>query len=152
MISNSHLDKGSGRIRALVTPATKRPRPWERGRYEAQGRMKAQRTSPSFLPTTYFFFVGSFSRLVLARSRSCFSDIDSAIFLEGPFKLDFFCSPRFAAKAAPAAFCCFFERAGIPLYRFAAGDWLHVVTALGEPLETRAITKPIGPSEVDERA
>jgi hypothetical protein len=76
---------------------------------------------------TYFFFVGSFLRLVFARSRSCFSDIDSAIFLEGPFKLDFFCSPRLAAKAAPAAFCCFFERAGIPLYRFAPEGWSHVV-------------------------
>ena len=74
----------------------------------------------------YFFFVGSFLRLVLARSRSCFSDIDSAIFLEGPFKLDFFCSPRLAAKAAPAAFCCFFERAGIPLYRFAPEGWTHL--------------------------
>ena len=74
----------------------------------------------------YFFFVGNFLRLVLARSRSCFSDIDSAIFLEGPFKLDFFCSPRLAAKAAPAAFCCFFERAGIPLYRFTPEGWTHL--------------------------
>jgi hypothetical protein len=73
----------------------------------------------------YFFFVGSFLRLVFARSRSCFSDIDSAIFFEGPFRLDFFCSPRLAAKAAPAAFCCFFERAGIPLYRFAPEGWSH---------------------------
>ena len=85
----------------------------------------------------YFFLVGSFLRLVLARSRSCFSDIDSAIFREGPFKLDFFCSPRLAAKAAPAAFCCFFERAGIPLYRFAPEGWTHLakeMNAQGELL------------------
>jgi hypothetical protein len=68
------------------------------------------------LRTAHFFFlVGSFFRLVFATSRSCFSDMDLAICLEAPFKLDFFRSPRFAAKAAPAAICCFFERAGIYL-------------------------------------
>ena len=75
------------------------------------------------------FFLGNFFRLVLARSRSCFSDIDSTICLDAPFKLDFFCSPRLAAKAAPAAICCFLERAGITLYRFAGGGWLHPVAA-----------------------
>ena len=100
----------------------------------------------------YFFFVGSFLRLVLARSRSCFSDIDSAIFLEGPFKLDFFCSPRLAAKAAPAAFCCFFERAGIPLYRFAPEGWTHL--ANGDERSRESYYQIIGTSEeeVNERA
>jgi hypothetical protein len=77
------------------------------------------------LRTVHFFLVGSFLRLVFARSRSCFSDMDLAICLEVPFKLDFFRSPRFAANAAPAAICCFFERAGIPLYRTAHYEWSH---------------------------
>ncbi len=79
----------------------------------------------SLRPAHFFFFVGSFFRLVFANSRSCFSDMDLAICLEAPFKLDFFRSPRFAAKAAPAAICCFFERAGIPLYRYMPRKWLH---------------------------
>jgi hypothetical protein len=94
---------------------------------------------------SYFFFAGSFLRLVLARSRSCFSDIDSAIFLDGPFKLDFFCSPRLAAKAAPAAFCCFFERAGILLYRLGPEGWSHTLAKAGEDsrrARERAIETP----------
>jgi hypothetical protein len=34
-----------------------------------------------------FFFSGRFPRFVLAKSFNCFSDIDSAIFLEAPLKL-----------------------------------------------------------------
>ena len=95
---------------------------------QSAGTYETQPNEPKLFPRAdHFFFVGSFLRLVLARSRSCFSDIDSAIFLEGPFKLDFFCSPRLAASAAPAAFCCFFERAGILLYRFAPKGWLHML-------------------------
>jgi hypothetical protein len=72
----------------------------------------------------YFFRFGSFLRFVLAMSRSCFSDIDFAICFEAPFRLDFFRSPRFAANAAPAAICCFFERAGISVYRSLRREWL----------------------------
>lgn len=60
-----------------------------------------------------FFWEGNFFRGVLARSWSSFSDIDSDICLEAPFSLDFELSPRFAESAAPAAICCFLERAGI---------------------------------------
>ena len=39
--------------------------------------------------------------------------MDSAIFFDAPFRLDFWSSPRCAASAAPAAICCFFDLAGI---------------------------------------
>jgi hypothetical protein len=52
-------------------------------------------------------------RFVFAKSSSCFSDMDSAIFFDAPCRLDFLLSPRFAASAAPAAICCFFDLAGI---------------------------------------
>ena len=39
--------------------------------------------------------------------------MDSAIFFDAPFRLDFLRSPRCAASAAPAAICCFFDLAGI---------------------------------------
>jgi hypothetical protein len=35
------------------------------------------------------------------------------IWSEAPFSLDFFISPRFAAKAALAAFCCAFDFASM---------------------------------------
>ena len=59
------------------------------------------------------FFAGNFLRLVFAKSRNCFSLIDCAISFEAPLSDDLERSPRFAAKAAPAAICCFFDRAGI---------------------------------------
>jgi hypothetical protein len=52
-------------------------------------------------------------RLPFAISRSCFSLIDRAICLEGPFSLLFDVLPRFADSAAPAAFCCDLDLAGI---------------------------------------
>jgi hypothetical protein len=61
------------------------------------------------------FFFGRFFRLVLAKSLSCFSLIDSAICLEAPLSDDFDLSPRLAASAAPAAICCFLDLAGILL-------------------------------------
>ena len=61
----------------------------------------------------YRFLLGSFLRLVFAKSSSCFSDIDLAICLDAPRRDDFFCLPRFAASAAPAAICCFLDRAGM---------------------------------------
>ena len=60
------------------------------------------------------FFVGSFFRLVPANSLSCFSLIDFAICFDAPLRDDFEVSPRFAARAAPAAICCFLDLAGIP--------------------------------------
>ena len=63
------------------------------------------------------FFLGRFFRLVLANSLSCFLLIDLAICLEAPLREDFFISPRLAARAAPAAICCFFDFAGILGYR-----------------------------------
>ncbi len=59
------------------------------------------------------FFDGAFLRLVLAKSLSWFSDIDFSICFEAPLRLDFGRFPRFAANAAPAAICCFFDLAGI---------------------------------------
>jgi len=83
----------------------------------------------------FFFFVGSFLRFVLAKSRSCFSLIDFAICFEGPLSEDFERSPRFAANAAPAAFCCFFDLAGIleitPLKLFADAEELHLMKPSG---------------------
>jgi hypothetical protein len=66
-----------------------------------------------YLPGTHVFLVGSFFRLVWAKSLSCFSDMDSAICLDAPLRLDLLVSPRLAANAAPAAICCFFDFAGI---------------------------------------
>src|SRR2546429_7339699 len=65
------------------------------------------------------FFFGRLFRLVLAKSLSCFSLIDSAICLEAPLSDDFDFSPRFAASAAPAAICCFLDFAGIRSSSFA---------------------------------
>jgi hypothetical protein len=68
-----------------------------------------------------FFFLGRFFRLVLANSLSCFLLIDLAISLEAPLSDDFLISPRLAARAAPAAICCFFDFAGILGYRLSGG-------------------------------
>jgi hypothetical protein len=59
------------------------------------------------------FFDGTFFREVLAKSLSCFSDIDFSICFEAPLRVDLGRFPRFAANAAPAAICCFFDLAGI---------------------------------------
>ena len=69
--------------------------------------------SPPSVSPIHFFFVGSFLRLVLAKSLSCFSDMDSAICFDAPLRLDLLVSPRLAANAAPAAICCFLDFAGI---------------------------------------
>jgi hypothetical protein len=68
------------------------------------------------LSSAYFFrlfLAGNFFRLVLAKSRSCFSLIDFAICFEAPFSDAFERFPRLTASAAPAAICCFFDLAGI---------------------------------------
>jgi hypothetical protein len=63
-------------------------------------------------------------RVVLANSLSCFSDIDFSICFEAPLRLDFGRFPRFAANAAPAAICCFFDLAGILVFRRPMWLWL----------------------------
>lgn len=57
--------------------------------------------------------VGLPFRLVFAILRSSLSLIDFAIWREAPLRDDFDFLPRFAASAAPAAICCFFDFAGI---------------------------------------
>jgi hypothetical protein len=59
------------------------------------------------------FRVGFPLRFVLAIFRSSLSLIDLAICREAPLSDDFERLPRFAASAAPAAICCFFDFAGI---------------------------------------
>lgn len=69
------------------------------------------------------FFVGNVLRFVLANSRNCFLVIDFAICREAPLSDDFERSPRFAARAAPAAICCFFDFAGIQKIRGPRTKW-----------------------------
>lgn len=59
------------------------------------------------------FFSGRPLRFVDASSSSSFSVMDFSMLFEAPCKLDFLTSPRFAASAAPAAFCCAFDLAGM---------------------------------------
>ena len=66
-------------------------------------------------------------------SLSCFSDIDSAIFFEAPLRLDFFRSPRLAARAAPAAICCFFDlgwHKGLPTVNSALRNYFAAAPTL----------------------
>ena len=58
---------------------------------------------------------GRLRRLVLAILRSSLSLIDVAMPREAPLRRDLETLPRFAANAAPAAICCFFDFAGIPV-------------------------------------
>ena len=78
------------------------------------------------------FFVGSLLRLVLAKSRNCFSLIDCTICFDAPLSDDFDRFPRLAASAAPAAICCFFDLAGIMKTRlyFAAAIFLDFAAGL----------------------
>ena len=52
-------------------------------------------------------------RLVLAILRGSALLIDPYMPLDAPLREDFFLSPFLAAKATPAAICCFFDFAGI---------------------------------------
>src|SRR5690606_19912239 len=61
------------------------------------------------------FFSGRPLRLVSANSSSWSSLIDSYISREAPCSSDFLISPRLAASAAPAAFCCALDVAGMVL-------------------------------------
>ena len=62
-------------------------------------------------------FFGKLFRFVCAILRSSPSLIDSAIWREAPRKDPRDCTPRFAAKAAPAAICCFLLFAGMETSR-----------------------------------
>jgi hypothetical protein len=57
--------------------------------------------------------VGLPLRFVLAILRSSLLLIDFAMLRDAPLSDDFDFLPRFAASAAPAAICCFFDFAGI---------------------------------------
>ena len=57
--------------------------------------------------------LGNPLRFVFAILRSSVSLIDLAIWLDAPLSDDLERLPRFAASAAPAAICCFFDFAGI---------------------------------------
>ena len=57
--------------------------------------------------------VGFPLRFVFAIRRSSLSLIDFAIWRDAPLSDDLERLPRFAASAAPAAICCFFDFAGI---------------------------------------
>ena len=102
-----------------------------------QGSINLERGSP-----VYAFVIGSFFRLVFAKSFSCFSDIDSAIFFDAPFRLDFLISPRRAARAAPAAICCFFDFAGILSDRSAVKRWTYPF-AVATSVRPTACAKPL---------
>ena len=76
-------------------------------------------SSCSCLVAKYQFYlflrlrVGFPFRFVFAIRRSSLSLIDLAIWLDAPLSDDLERLPRFAASAAPAAICCFFDFAGI---------------------------------------
>ncbi len=56
---------------------------------------------------------GRLLRFVCASSSSSFLLIEPAMLLDAPRNFVVGISPRFAASAAPAAICCFFDFAGI---------------------------------------
>src|SRR5262245_9926366 len=72
-------------------------------------------------------------RLVEANSSNCFWLIDSYILFDAPLSLLTGVSPRLAARAAPAAFCCALDFAGIPSLRcktfVGKNDCIAMVTA-----------------------
>jgi hypothetical protein len=74
-------------------------------------RVKSPSDSPAFYRR--FFLVGFPLRFVFAILRSSLSLIDFAICRDAPLSDDFERFPRLAARAAPAAICCFFDFAGI---------------------------------------
>lgn len=72
-------------------------------------RLRVELLPPDLLLARF----GSFLRSTLAMSSSFDSLIDSYMSLDAPRSSDFFVSPRLALRAAPAAFCCCFDFAGI---------------------------------------
>jgi hypothetical protein len=64
--------------------------------------------------------------------------MDSAICFDAPFRLDFLVSPRLAAKAAPAAICCFLDFAGIPFAnRYSNWKRIYAINAKNDTLLRR---------------
>ena len=83
-------------------------------RREGESSARATVKSPKY--EFYLFLrlrVGFPLRLVFAILRSSLSLIELAIWRDAPLSDDLERFPRFAASAAPAAICCFFDFAGI---------------------------------------
>ena len=83
-------------------------------RLECESSARAAVWSPKY--EFYLFLllrVGFPLRFVFAIRRSSLSLIDFAIWRDAPLSDDLERLPRFAASAAPAAICCFFDFAGI---------------------------------------
>ena len=83
-------------------------------RLECEFSARAALWSPKY--EFYLFLllrVGFPLRFVFAIRRSSLSLIDFAIWRDAPLSDDLERLPRFAASAAPAAICCFFDFAGI---------------------------------------
>src|ERR671910_655054 len=78
---------------------------------------KMTRRAAALMDLAHYLFFETRSglplRLVEANSSNCFSLIDSYILLDAPLSLLTGVSPRLAARAAPAAFCCALDFAGI---------------------------------------
>ena len=101
-------------------------------------RLLALVLRPPVLVFALLAFVGSFFRFVPANSLSCFSLIDFAIPRDAPFSADFDTFPRFAARAAPAAFCCFLDLAGIPPFMADKRASGSIATSKRPPLSARS--------------
>ena len=86
-----------------------------RDRRDRRGRQR--RGAAAIDAVCRYFFLATCSglplRLVEANSSSCFSLIDSYMLLDAPLSSLTGVSPRLAASAAPAAFCCAADFAGI---------------------------------------
>jgi hypothetical protein len=86
-------------------------------------------------PSDYLLFlVGSPLRFVPAIFSSSFLLIDPAMLRDAPFKEALLLLPRFAARAAPAAICCFLDFAGMAQQAlfatpFQAGSFTRAATS-----------------------
>jgi hypothetical protein len=94
------------------------PRPYRVDRFVAFGMADFVCLELLFTVLLLALFVGVFRvgrplRLVEAIFSSSVSLMELTMLFEAPFKPPFGVSPRFAASAAPAAICCFFDLAGI---------------------------------------
>src|SRR5580704_5675306 len=84
-------------------------------------------------------------RFAEANSSNCFSLMDSYIDFDAPFRRVAFCSPLFAASAAPAAFCWACDLAGIIRLPFAAlfGHELHARADRRSPQARTSIARSL---------
>ena len=69
----------------------------------------------TFRELSQSFLSGRFFRVALASSSSSLSVIDRSICFDAPKRSSLSVSPRLAARAAPAAFCCALDFAGISI-------------------------------------